>query len=178
MNEGTAVLAADASDPERIDAAEPIVELQGFAIGDHRFLINYIDAVELEMDTNFMSGVTNRYRFRLRIAPERRAESKLYKKIALHLVFRSRQLQQLEYKCVVMLTQMFQALAERYIHRTAPMRLRLLAESDESAIDAAADEAGRARIICDAISRLTDGSATRFWQRLFDADYRSIVDLG
>lgn len=138
----------------------------------------FIDAVQLEMDTNFMSGVTNRYRFRLRIAPERRAESKLYKKIALHLVFRSRQLQQLEYKCVVMLTQMFQALAERYIHRTAPMKLRLLAESDETAIDAAPDEAGRARIICDAISRLTDGSATRFWQRLFDADYRSIVDLG
>jgi chemotaxis signal transduction protein len=48
MNQGAAAPAADASGPDRVDVAKPVVELQGFSIGDHRFLINYIDAVELE----------------------------------------------------------------------------------------------------------------------------------
>ncbi len=45
-------------------------------------------------------------------------------------------------------------------------------------IAAAPDEAGRARIICDGITRLSDGAATRLCRRLFDADFQSISDLG
>jgi dGTPase len=38
-------------------------------------------------------------------------------------------------------------------------------------------ETQRARLVCDAIARMTDSLATRTYKRLFDADFGSIVDL-
>ena len=105
-------------------------------------------------------------------------KSRLYKKIALHLVFRSRQLQQLEHKSDMLLTRLFHTLAETYITSTAATRFRLLPESDERQIEKAEDESTRARLVCDAVTRMTDGAATRMCRRLFDADFQSIVDLG
>ena len=122
--------------------------------------------------------MSHRYRFRLAIAEEARAETKLYKRIALHLVFKSRQLQQLEHKSDWLLTRLFKTLADRYIAGTSPGKFRLLPESDEEHLAAAPDENARARIICDVITRMTDGAATRMCRRLFDADFQSIVDLG
>ena len=125
-----------------------------------------------------MSPVTQRYCFRLDIADEALAESKLYKRIALHLVFKSRQLQQLEHKSDSLLTRLFLTLTERYVTRTSASQFHLLPEMDEAHLEAASDENARARIICDVITRMTDGAATRFCRRLFDADFQSIVDLG
>jgi dGTPase len=136
----------------------------------------FIDAVTLVPDRNHMSELTNRYAFRLEIAPEAVAESKLYKRLALDLVFRSRQLEQLELKADRLLTQLFQALERRYIQQAGP-QLHLLSALDESAIEAATDEAGKARVICDCLSHLTDNQATRFYRRLFEPDYGSMVDL-
>ena len=137
----------------------------------------FIDAAWLELDVNFMTPLTNRYRYRLAVAPEARREASFYKRLALHLVFRSRQLQQLEHKCDRLLGDIFGALTDRYVTRSAPARYRLLRESDEAALDAAPDEAARARLVCDAIARMTDGAATRTWRRLFDPDFRSLVDF-
>ncbi len=141
-------------------------------------IADFIAAAQLVPDTNFMSPLTQRYRFRLAVAGEALAESKLYKRIALHLVFKSRQLQQLEHKSDSLLTRLFQTLADRYVTQTSASRFHLLPEPDEAHLDAAPDEAARARLICDVITRLTDGAATRFCRRLFDADFQSIVDLG
>jgi dGTP triphosphohydrolase len=33
-------------------------------------------------------------------------------------------------------------------------------------------------LVCDAVARMTDGAATRLHRRLFDAEFRSITDLG
>lgn len=139
---------------------------------------NFIAAAELEPDVNFMSPQSHRYRFRLAIADEARAETLLYKKIALQLVFKSRQLQQLEHKSDWLLSRLFKALAERYVTGTSASRYRLLPEGDEARLAAAPDESSRARIICDCITRMTDGAATRLCRRLFDADFQSITDLG
>ena len=129
-------------------------------------------------DANFLSHESHRYRWKLEIAPEAMSEAKLYKKMALDIVFRSRQLQQLEHKSDGMLTAMFTTLMDRYVSGRAEHRFRLLPVQDEELLAAAPDERSRARLVCDALARLTDGAATRLWRRLFDPEYRSITDLG
>ncbi len=139
---------------------------------------DFINACRLEPDANFLTGTSRRYAWKLVVAPEARAEAKLYKRLALHLVFRSRQLQQLEHKSDVMLTQLMDALMDRYVTGRSPSRFRLLRESEEAAMEREDTEAGRARLVCDAVARMTDGAATRLYRRLFDAEFRSITDLG
>jgi dGTPase len=141
-------------------------------------IATFISAARLEPDANFMCHESHRYRFRLVVEDEAREESRLYKKIALHLVFKSRQLQQLEHKSDWLLTRLFQTLADRYITGRSSGNFRLLPETDERHIEAASGENERARIVCDVITRMTDGAATRMCRRLFDADFQSIVDLG
>ncbi|MBP7948246.1 MAG: dNTP triphosphohydrolase [Verrucomicrobiales bacterium] len=136
-----------------------------------------IDAATLEPDANFMSELSNRYRFRLGITEEAREEARLYKRMALHLVFRSRQLQQLEYKADFILTRLFEAFCGRYLQDPPVHRLHLLSETDEAALAAAPDAESTARLLCDALSRMTDGFAARTYKRLFEADFGSIVDL-
>ncbi len=139
---------------------------------------DFINACALEPDVNFLTGSSRRYGWRLRVAPEAQAEARLYKKMALHLVFRSRQLQQLEHKSDVMLTRLMAALMDRYVSGTSPGRFHLLRESEEAALEVEPDAAGKARLVCDAVARMTDGAATRLYRRLFDAEFRSITDLG
>ncbi len=136
----------------------------------------FIDAVKLVPTRNQLSELTNRHAFRLEIAPEAVSETKLYKKLALDLVFRSRQLQQLELKAHRLLTQLFQVLERRYVHGKGP-QLTLLPESDETALLATPEPTGRARLLCDVLSRLTDPQATRMYRRLFEPDQGSMVDL-
>jgi dGTPase len=137
---------------------------------------HFIDAVQLVPDRNFLSEMSNRYCFRLQIAPEALEEAKFYKKIALHLVFRSRALQQLEHKADFILTKLFEALHRRYIEQKGP-QLHMLGEADEATLQNAPDAPAKARILCDVLSRLTDGQATRLYKRLFDAEFSSIIDL-
>ena len=139
---------------------------------------DFINASDLEPDANFMTGSSRRYAWKLAVKEEARAEAALYKKLALHLVFRSRQLQQLEHKSDVLLTQLMKALMETYVTGRAASRFRLLRETEEEALEKEETEAGRARLVCDALARMTDGAATRLYRRLFDAEFRSITDLG
>jgi dGTPase len=144
-----------------------------------RFKIGqFIAAVRLESNSCFLSGDSHRYRFRLAIDEAARSEVALYKRIALDLVFRSRQLQQLEHKSDWLLSRLFDTLARRYLTGTAPGKYRLLPESDEARLAAATDDDERARLVCDVITRMTDGAATRMCRRLFDADFQSLSDLG
>ena len=136
---------------------------------------DFIDAASLAPDANFMSELTNRYRFRLEIDPLAKAEAKLYKRLALHLVFRSVKLQQLEYKADYILRRLFDTLCDRYLG--SANGLNLLSETDTAALQTAPTEAAKARLICDAISRMTDGFATRTYKRLHEPDFGSILDL-
>ena len=139
---------------------------------------DFINACHLESDANFLTGSSRRYAWKLVVDPGARAEAKLYKRLALHLVFRSRQLQQLEHKSDVMLSQLMTALLDRYATGKSASEFRLLRESEEAALNREETEAGRARLVCDAVARMTDGAATRLYRRLFDAEFRSITDLG
>jgi len=160
---------------ELIDAIrkDRIEWLTGTKIGE------FIGAASLEEREGFLSPETNRHRFRLVVDPVIDEVCRLYKGISVGLVFRSRQLQQLDRKSDLVLTRLFEALAATYVAEGSESyrQFRLLSESEEDAIDRAEEENERARIICDGIARMTDGVASRTYRRLFDADFGSIVDL-
>ena len=77
----------------------------------------YIQSTRLETDVNFLSAETNRYRYRLVIDEDVKAESALFKRLAFEVVFLSPQLKQLEHKGSRMLRQLWEVLGERYMHR-------------------------------------------------------------
>ena len=139
----------------------------------------YIQATRLEMDANFLSAETPRYRYRLCVEPEIKAESALFKKLAFEVVFLSPQLKQLEHKGSRMLRQLWEVLGERYIsgNRIDGQDFQLLPADTAEEIAAAPDEAARARLVCDFLAGMTDGYAARTYKRLFSPDFGSIGDL-
>ena len=140
---------------------------------------SYIKATRLETDVNFLSGLTNRYRHRLVIDESVKAESALFKRLAFEVVFLSPQLKQLEHKGSRMLRQLWDVLGERYVARQLidGQDFQLLPADTAAEIDAAPDEAGRARLVCDFLAGMTDGYAARTYKRLFSQDFGSIGDL-
>ena len=139
----------------------------------------FINAAELEEVTGFLSDHSARHRYRLIIDPEITEECLLYKRLALDLVFKSQQLQQLDRKSDFILSRLFEVFADLYIRPAAPGsgHYQLLSDEEESLIFSQPDEKGRARVVCDVLAKMTDGIATRTYKRLFDADFGSIVDL-
>jgi dGTPase len=147
----------------------------------NRKIGDFIAAATLELAPgNFLSGATRRYQYRLAIDPAIRTECRLYKKLAHEFVFRSHQLQQLDRKADYIVTRLFDVLADLYIarDRPGPEHFRILPEEVEARIFSdGLDESARARLVCDAIARMTDSVAAHTYKRLFDADFGSIVDL-
>jgi len=139
----------------------------------------YIQATRLETTENMLSSATNRYRFKLVIDPEVRAESALFKRLAFDVVFLSPQLKQLEHKGSRMLRQLHDALGQRYVTGGAidGQDFQLLPADTAAEITAAPDEATRARLVCDFLAGMTDGYAARTYKRLFSPDFGSIGDL-
>jgi dGTPase len=127
----------------------------------------------------FMSDRSNRYRFDLAIDPALKKESRLYKRIALDLVFRSQQLQQIDLKADRLLGKMFGLYRDLYIDppEKPKSHISILPPETEALIWSEADQSSRARHICDHIAGMTDRFAARVYRRLFDADFGSIVDL-
>ena len=138
---------------------------------------NFIAAAAIEeAPDNFMASKTARYRYQIVVDPELAAESALYKKISLDLVFRSPQLQQLDHKADRVLGELFSIFADNYLGgKKRP--LRLLPPETEKTLKAAPDEAAAARLICDILAKLTDRFAVRTYRRLTDPEFGSIVDL-
>ncbi|MCF6311514.1 MAG: dNTP triphosphohydrolase [Verrucomicrobiales bacterium] len=142
-------------------------------------IAQFIEAATLRKDQNFMSAQSHRYQYALQVDATMAAESKLYKRLAMAVVFKSSQLQQLDKKADFIVQRLFGMLAEYYILPGQPSRdhFCLLSERDEQAIFSQPEESGRARLVCDVIARMTDGRAARMYQRLFDPSFGSIVDL-
>ena len=139
----------------------------------------YIQSTSLQTDANFLSGSTNRYKFRLAIDPVAKAESKLFKRLAFEVVFLAPQLKQLEHKGSRMLRQLWEILEERYIKGNPidGQHFQLLPADTAAEIEAAPDEPARARLVCDFLAGMTDGYAARTYKRLFMPDFGSIGDL-
>jgi dGTPase len=145
-------------------------------VRSNRKIGDFIAACSLAPRTGFLSALTHRHALALEVAPEARAESKLYKKIALELVFQSPQLQQLDFKADKVLGRLHGALVENYL-ASPRRRLRLLPPAIETTLDAAADETARRRRLCDFLASLTDASATRLYCRLFEPHFGGLADL-
>ena len=126
---------------------------------------------------NLMSAHSARYRYNVTVTPEAAAESKLYKRISLDLVFRSPQLQQLDHKAGRVLGELYKIFADNYLGgRKRPLRL-LPAETEAALAAANGDSHTSARIICDTLAQMTDRFAVRTYRRLIDPEFGSIVDL-
>ena len=139
----------------------------------------YIQAARLETDVNFLSGLSNRYRYRLAIDPQVLAECAIFKQLAFEVVFLSPQLKQLEHKGSRMLRLMWEVLEQRYIEGGSidGQNFQLLPADTAEEIAAAPDAAARARLVCDFLAGMTDGYAARTYKRLFSPDFGSIGDL-
>ncbi len=142
----------------------------------NRKIGSFVEACQLVERDNFMSDVTNRYRFGVELDQQFVREQKLYAQLAVDLVFRSPQVCQLEHKGNHMLTRLFEALEDNYLKVDKP-RLSLLSRDFEEEMAATEDLNLRARILCDYLAGMTDGFATRIYKRMFDPDFGSIVDL-
>lgn len=139
----------------------------------------YIRATSLVADTNFLSGASNRYRFRLVIDPEVKAESKLFKTLAFENVFLSPQLKQLEHKGNHLLHGLWDVLYKRYVigGTIDGQDFQLLPEDAAAEIEQAEGVDAKARLVCDFLAGMTDGYAARMYKRLFTPDFGSIGDL-
>ncbi len=136
----------------------------------------FVNACSLVPRSGFLSDRTNRHAFDLAIAPEAKAESKLYKKIALDLIFRSPQLQQIEFKGGYILERLFNALRENCGEKGAG-KLQVLPTQVQELLKTSTTPAERQRRLCDYTAGLTDGLAIRTYKRLYDPDFGSIAEL-
>lgn len=136
-----------------------------------------IRAVSLKAVTNFMSDITNRHAFYLKIDAEKRAEIDLYGRISRELVFFSPQIYQLEYKGDYILRKIFEAFEKHYLTNDNQTSMTLLPDHTEQPVRAEKEVKKRARLICDYVTGMTDGFALRTYKRLYDPDFGSIMDL-
>ena len=136
----------------------------------------FVNACTLAPRSGFMSDRTNRHAFDLAIAPEAKAESKLYKNIALDLIFRSPQLQQIEFKGGYILERLFNALRDNCGEKGGG-RLQVLPHQVQELLKTATNATERQRRLCDYTAGLTDGLAVRTYKRLYDPDFGSIAEL-
>ncbi len=145
----------------------------GRRIGD------YIQATTLDLDSNFLSDTTNRYRYHLKVDPSIKEECDLLKDLAYRVIFLSPTLKQLEHKAHFMLERLFATLAQSYLQQDSEdsQKFRLLPDRLHRAINETEDQKIRSRLICDHLASLTDHQATRLYQRLFSPDSGSIIDL-
>jgi len=131
----------------------------------------YIQSVQLEEDSNFMSEVSNRYKYRLIVNEGVLSETREFKKMAYDLVFCSPELNQLEHKGDHLLSKLWSILGDE----ESPYHL--LPHDVAEEMKASEDYAQRRRLLCDFLANLTDGSATRLYKRLVIPDFGSIGDL-
>ncbi|AHF91484.1 deoxyguanosinetriphosphate triphosphohydrolase [Opitutaceae bacterium TAV5] len=137
---------------------------------------DFIQACALRERANFMSGATHRYRFELVISDTAKREAAFYKKLALDLIFRSPQLQQMEHKGRRVLRELWQMCQNNYVSGEA-RPLMILPTRVGALLKAETTDAGRARQICDWLAGLTDTMIVRTYKRMTDPDFGSIRDL-
>jgi dGTPase len=135
-----------------------------------------IQSASLAAAENFMTGQTRRHAYTIEVQPEARARIKLHKRLSKDLIFGSSALRQIEFKGGHVLKQLGGSLFENYLADGAKPTL-LVPEEVHRAVLAAETSAGRARLLCDHLSGMTDAYALRSYKRLFDPDYGSISEL-
>ena len=136
----------------------------------------FITSCRLRERGNFMSELTNRYRFELVVAPRAEREASFYKKMANDIIFESPQLQQMEHKARRVLFHLWESCWNNYVTKGSRV-INILPAHIGRLIDAEPDQNGKARRICDWLAGLTDGMIVRTYRRLFDPEFGSFRDL-
>lgn len=124
----------------------------------------------------FISDLTNRYRYRLKIRDDFKTKAELYKKISYDMVFLSPQLNQMEYKGGYLIKNIFKTLVENYIS-DPDGQIKLLPDFSDKILRLEENETAKARLLCDYIAGMTDAYAMRTYKQLFLPDYSSFVDF-
>jgi len=138
----------------------------------------FIHACSLqEAPYSTLADKTARHRYKLVVEEKYTRESKLYKKLAYELIFQSAPIQQIEFKGGRVLTRLFKAFEQHYLGRPLQRSLRILPEPMHSWVSRLEQPRERRRLLCDYLASLTDASAVRLYQRLYDADFGSLADL-
>ena len=137
---------------------------------------NHIKATSLKKRDVSFNKKTNRYAFDLYIDEDVQADCKIYKRLALEVVFQSASLKQLEHKGHYFLTKIWDTL-KPIIEDNAHASLKLLPPKTTQLITTANTSEERARILCDYIADLTDTSANKLYKRLYTPDFGSISEL-
>ncbi len=140
-----------------------------------RLIGQFIHATTLTWRENFLSEKTNRYRYDIVVEEGEKELCSLLKRLAVGLVFRTPQVQQLEYKGGRILRQLFELLEREYV-KADSFGPQLLPSQYHEALGTLDDD-GRRRMLCDYLSGMTDGFVVRTYKRLFDPDFGSIIDL-
>ncbi len=136
-----------------------------------------IRAVSLERQGGYLAERTHRHAYRLVVNPEIFEEVALFKQVAVDLIFKSPQIQQIEFKGGFVLNRLFNAFADCYGNPHTPPSLHMLPPAIEQLVLREETESGRYRRLCDCVAALTDGQATRTYKRLFDPEFGSITEL-
>ncbi|MBE7539335.1 MAG: dNTP triphosphohydrolase [Opitutaceae bacterium] len=136
----------------------------------------FITGCRLRQKSCFLSAQTNRHRFELVVSDGALQEAAFYKRMANDIIFESPQLQQMEHKARRVLFDLWNSAWTNYVDRKS-RTIRILPPQTGRLIEAAPDEAAKARQICDWLAGLTDGMIVRTYRRLFDAEFGSIRDL-
>jgi dGTPase len=160
-----------------------IDELQEAVLADKlnavfsRKIGTYVRACRLVRRDSLLSDLTNRHAFDLEMNNDVRGEVGFYKEMAADIIFRSPQLQQMEFRGRAILGHIWDAFIEHYI-RSCRRPLRILPTAVTRLVDQASTERDKLRVICDHLAGMTDGGAMRTYRRLSDPDFSSIGDLG
>jgi dGTPase len=136
----------------------------------------FIQACRLVPGESPLAALTNRHRFTLEVDPHVREVCSLHKRIAFDLIFKSPQLQQIEFKGGYLLSRLFEAYSSHLLG-DHPKPLRLLPEPIGQWVRNAPDATARRRLLCDHLASLTDGQAIRAYKRLFEPDFGALMDL-
>lgn len=136
----------------------------------------FIQAVSLQRVEGFLAAKSSRYQFCLSVEELVLKECALYKKIARDLIFRAHKLQQLDRKADRFLRCLWQELWQEY-HPDGKKKFQLVPAEWEAKIMQSEGDAMRARWIADWLGGMSDASALRAYQSLFDPTFGSISDF-
>lgn len=150
----------------RRDGLEPKASMR---IGD------FIHACTLGLRDSPMAEYSNRHRFELSVDPKVNEVCQVHKRVAIDLIFRSAQLQEIEFKGGRILGKLFNTYTEHGLGRSA-RSLQIIPEPYATWLRNARREEERLRLICDLVSGMTDGQAIRIYRRLFEPDFGSLID--
>lgn len=134
----------------------------------------FVRATELTEDVNFLSGITNRYRYGLGVDPSVKEACSVYKALSYELVFLQTGLKQLEYKGRKMLIDLWDAFSEAA--EEGNKNAFIIPESERAELQRASKKE-HPRLLSDYLASLTDLSARKLYLRLFDPSSGSITDL-